>query len=70
MVSYAIPRMRAISDRSCALDSRDQLRDHLRRFDAGELLVEALIEVREPFVVEAQQLQHGGVEVVDVARGL
>ena len=47
-----------------------QLLDHLRRLDAGQLLVEPLVAVREPLVVEAQQVQHRGVEVVDVDRVL
>ena len=38
--------------------------------DAGEPLVEALVAVGEPLVVEAEQLQRGRVEVADVNRVL
>ena len=47
-------------------NSRQQLLDHVGRLDAGQPLVEALVAVGEPLVVEAQQVQHGGVEVADV----
>ena len=36
------------------------------RHDARELLVEALELVREPFVVEAQQVQDRRVQIADV----
>ena len=50
---------------------RDQrLADRLRRLDAGQPLVEALVVVREPLVVDAQQVQDRRVEVADVERVL
>ena len=49
---------------------RQQLLDHLRRLDAGQPLVEALVPDAEPLVVEAEQVQHRGVEVADVDRVL
>lgn len=48
--------------------SGDQFADDTGRFDAGEFLVEALIFVEEAVVVEAEELQNGGVEVADVDR--
>jgi len=47
---------------------RHQFRDHAGVLDAGELEVEAEVAVGEPLVVEAEQVQHGGVEVADVHR--
>jgi hypothetical protein len=46
--------------------SGHQLRDHARRLDAGQALVETLIAVCESLMVETQKLQNGGVEVADV----
>jgi hypothetical protein len=46
--------------------SGEQLLDHLRLLDAGQLAVEALEAVGEALVVEAEQVQHRGVEVADV----
>ena len=43
---------------------------HARLLDAGQPLVEPLVLVGEPLVVEAQQVQDGGVEVADVHRVL
>ena len=37
-------------------------------FHAGQPLVEALVFVGEPFVIDAEQVQHGGVEIVNVDR--
>src|SRR5205807_986502 len=45
---------------------RQQLLDDPRRLDAGEAHVEALVADGEALVVEAEQVQHGGVEVADV----
>ena len=46
--------------------SGQQLLDHAGRLDAGQALVEPLVAVSEPPMVEPQELQHGGVEVADV----
>src|SRR5215212_9736702 len=46
----------------------DEFADRLRAFDADELLVEAAVEVGEAVGVEAQLLQDGGVQVLDVER--
>src|SRR3954470_3493453 len=46
--------------------SRQERLDHAGRLDAGQALVEPLMAVGEPLVVEAEQVQHGGVEVADV----
>ncbi len=40
--------------------------DHPGGFDAGQALVEPLIAEREPLMVETQEPEHRGVEVVDV----
>ena len=40
--------------------------DHVRRLDAGQALVEPLVAISEPAMVEPQKLEHGGVEVADV----
>ena len=48
----------------------EELLDHVRRLDAGQPLVEPLVAEREALVVEAQQVQHRGVEVADVDRVL
>lgn len=45
---------------------RQQRLDYLRRLDARQPLVEALVPIREPLMIEAERLQHGRVEVVDV----
>src|SRR5277367_1516368 len=37
-------------------------------FDVGESAVDAVVADREPFVVDAQQVQHGGVDVVASGR--
>ena len=44
----------------------DELFDHPRGLDAGQALVEPLVAEGEPLMVEAQEPEHGGVEVVDV----
>ena len=43
---------------------------HAGRFDAGEAEVEALRLEGEALVVDAKQVQHGGVEVADLNRVL
>ena len=53
---------RAIAQRR----SRDQFFDHAGGLDAGQALVEPLIAEGESLMVETQQPEHGGVEVVDV----
>ena len=45
--------------------SRQDLLHHLA-FHIGEAEIAATVAIREPFVVEAEEVQHGGVEVVDV----
>jgi len=52
-----------------AVSLRNQGLDHLPMLYARELLVEALELVGEAFVVEAEQVQHGCVEVADVHAG-
>src|SRR5271154_167731 len=47
-------------------ESGEQGLDHLRRLDPGQPAVEALIAVGQALVVEAEELEDGGVEVVDV----
>lgn len=49
-----------------ALESREKLLHHFRRFHAGEPLVEALEFVAEAFVFETECVENGGVEVADV----
>src|SRR4051794_22774484 len=46
--------------------SGEQFLDDAGRLDAGQALVEALVPHREALVVEAEQLEDGGVEVADV----
>src|SRR5262249_62422266 len=48
--------------------SGEQLLHHARRLDAGEALVQPLVAEAEPAVVEAEQVQHAGVEVANVHR--
>ena len=48
------------------LPSGEQFADDAGGFDAGELGVEALELERQPLVVEAEQVQDRGVQVVDV----
>ena len=48
--------------------SRQDLAHHLRGFDAGEFLIEAAVGVGEAMMVEAELVEHGGVEVADVVR--
>ena len=55
---------------SSDVGSGQKLFDHVRRLDAGQALVEPLVAVREPAMVEPQELEHGGVEVADVHRVL
>ena len=45
----------------------NQLFDNLARLHAGESLIESLVFERELLVIETQQMQHGSVEIVDVA---
>ncbi len=40
--------------------------DHVGRFNAGQLLIEALETKSEPRVVEAEQVEDGGVQVTYV----
>ena len=40
----------------------------LRRFNTRQFLIQSLELVRQPIVIETQQLQHGGVEVANVDR--
>ena len=47
-------------------DLRDQFFDDLGLLHAGQLLIQPLVAVGELGVVDAQELQHGGVEVADV----
>jgi hypothetical protein len=47
--------------------SRQQLRDQVRRLGAGEALVQAPMADAEALVVEAEQVQHRGVEVASAA---
>src|SRR5262249_6943917 len=49
---------------------RHQLLDHLRWLDTRQPLVQPLVLERELLVVDAEQVKHRGVEVVDVARVL
>src|SRR5262249_24465447 len=44
----------------------DDLLDHLRPLDADRLLVEATVEVAEAVGIEAEMLEHGGMQVLDV----
>src|SRR5262245_37480632 len=46
--------------------SRQNLFDRLRAFDADEFLVEAAVEVAESIGIEAQQMQRGGVDGLDM----
>ena len=46
--------------------SGENLLHHPGRLDAGQPHVEALVLDREPVVVDAEQVQHRGVQVVDV----
>src|ERR1700733_1467171 len=46
----------------------NQFLDHAGWFDAGQTLVEPLVAVAEPFVIETQQVQDRGMELVDVDR--
>src|SRR5262245_41593011 len=46
--------------------SGQELLHHPGRLDPGEALVEALVADREALVVVAEEVQDGGVEVVDV----
>jgi hypothetical protein len=49
--------------------SRDQVIDDFRWvINARQFLIEALVAVREPFMVETEQLQHRGMKVMDVDR--
>ena len=64
--AFHVPRQRAPAMLGRILHC--QFLDHLRRLDAGQPLVEALVAVRESFVIEAQQVQHRGVEIADVHR--
>jgi len=54
---------------STAADSGDSVGDHTGVLGAGEPEVEAEVANGEPLVVEAEQAQHGGVEVADGGRG-
>ena len=47
--------------------SRNDILDHVRFLHAGQLVVQAAVEVRQPAVVQAHQVQDGGVQVADVA---
>src|SRR5262249_29770364 len=47
---------------------RQQFLNHLGWFDTGQLGVEAVGFEGQAFVVEAEQVQHGGVEVANVDR--
>jgi hypothetical protein len=62
-VATSVERCRSRSGRS-----GHQFGNHTGVLDAGELEVEAEVAVGEPLVVEAEQLQHGRVEVADVHR--
>ena len=54
-ISVSLPSLSVCSLRQQFLDYRG--------FDAGQTLVQALVLDREPLMVEAQQVQDGGVEI-------
>ena len=45
--------------------SGEQLADHPRRLDAGELLIQALEEVGKLLMAEAEEVEDRGVEIAD-----
>ncbi len=58
---------RVVLRRPGELDLREDFGDHSLRFDAGQALIEALELEGESFVVDAQAVQDGRIQVVDVA---
>src|SRR4051812_41527682 len=62
--TLAQPRQKApINSRSS-----QQIADDVGGLDAGQLLIEPLMANGESLMVEAQEVQHGGVKVADVDR--
>src|SRR5687767_1634860 len=55
----------AVAGRPCYVVSREDVFDDVA-VDVGEAEVSAGVAVGELFVVEAEEVKHGGVEVVDV----
>jgi putative ATP-binding cassette transporter len=55
-----------LMDRFALASSRQQFLDDPRRFHAGQALVQPLVADAEAPVIEAEQVQHGGVEIMDV----
>ena len=61
------PQATAAAIAACVIRSRNQLRHHLA-VDVGQAEVAAGVAVGEAGVVEAEEVEHGGVQVVDVDR--
>jgi hypothetical protein len=55
-----------VTSRHAESPSGEDFLDDAGGFDAGEALVKALELKREAFVIDAQQVEDGGVEVADV----
>src|SRR5688572_7379294 len=53
------------SGEACACSNQD-FAHHPRFFDAGQLEIEPLVLVGEPLVVDAELVEHRGVQVADV----
>src|SRR6185312_6496380 len=62
------PRIRGLTPPRSPRILPDECLDRRRFFHAGELLIQAVVAIREAVVIDAEQLQERGVEVVDVAR--
>src|SRR5579883_2990127 len=61
-------RQRSGKDDAWCRTSYQQFLQHALRLDAGQALIESLELEREAFVVDAQAVQNGGVQVVHVDR--
>ena len=55
--------MNLIADNEQNEKLSDYASDRFGRDDTGELLIQAAVEVRQPFMIKSHQMQNGGVQI-------